>query len=200
MLAVYQLILIKLPIEKCVDVASATRDSGTLFLLLPWSFFETNTTTQCNANTLQVKEGARDQSCVILAERQRGVLSLALKCEIYPWISWILSQIKTLNTPLEIEMETKVRHESHSYSLVELKRNGNNWNAIKDSQLERPQTHSKHSLAENLASFPLFYIMAIHIFVVVVQYNVFVAVKFDGHCMNKTTRATKMLQCRVGAA
>lgn len=106
-------------------------------------FLETNTTTQCNANALQVKEGARDQSCVILAERTR-VLSLALKCEIYPWI---LSQIKTLNTPLEIEMETKVRHESHSYSLVELKRNGNNWNAIKDSQLERPQTHSKPSPA-----------------------------------------------------
>lgn len=67
-------------------------------------------------------------------------------------------------------METKVRHESHSYSLVELKRNGNNWNAIKDSQLERPQTHSKHSLAENLASFPLFYIMCIHIFLLL--YNI----------------------------
>lgn len=82
MLAVYQLILIKLPIEKCVDVASATRDSGTLFSA-SLKFFETNTTTQCNANTLQVKEGARDQSCVILAERTR-VLSLALKCETYP--------------------------------------------------------------------------------------------------------------------
>lgn len=197
MLPVYQLILIKLPIEKCVDVASATRDSGTLFFCFLQSFFETNTTTQCNANTLQVKEGARDQSCVILAERTR-VLSLALKCEIYPWISRILSQIRTLNTPLEIEMETKVRHESHSYSLVELKRNGNNWNAIKDSQLERPQTHSKHSLAENLASFPLFYIMCIHILLLL--YNVFVAVKFDGHCMKKTTRGTKMPQCRVGAA
>lgn len=158
-----------------MHAASATWDSGTAFLLPPKSF-ETNTTTSCG--TLQVK--ARP-----VVRQYRGK-------------EGSLHRFKMRNT--YISLKNTVANQNLKYAtwnrngnksaariarvavvgcVAALKRNGNNWNAIKDSQLERAPDALSDSRELGFVSTFLYMVYYIESVVVVA-----VAVKFDECCMD----------------